>query len=310
MRALLAAGAGVNAVSNAGFTPLMWSIHDPAKLRLLLSNGAGVNVRAKDGNTALILARQNGVSDSVSILLKAGAADENGVDPVARPALEMGRDLVQQNLGVGIEPMQLLQQSRSPLVLTAFVAGGTVEPLRAMLDAGAPIEGPIAWVTLSLPPLSFAASQRNVAQVRELLNRGASPNTVGSRGLTPLMVAASADFQAPEIVRLLLAKCARIDARDESGWTALDWALLQGETEVAQALRTAGAKTMAHFSVPRPVDALVPPRPPSRKLWPCCSQSARASSRPAAGVSPATTTRSPVWPRAPPPSAKWPSTPP
>ncbi len=260
MRDLLAAGADVNAVSNAGFTPLMWSIHDPAKLRLLISKGANVNVRAKDGNTALILARQNGVSDAVPILLKAGAKDEDGMDTVGRPALEMGRDLLLQNAGVGAEPMHLLKQQTPPLILTVFLAGGTVEPLRAMLNAGAAIDAPMKFVSLTLPPISYAASQGNVAQVRELLNRGANANTIGSRGLTPLMVAALADAQSPEIIRLLLAKDAKVDARDESGFTALDWALLQGETEVAQELRAAGAKPMAELSRPRPVDV---PRTPA-----------------------------------------------
>jgi len=69
------------------------------------------------------------------------------------------------------------------------------------------------------------------------------------------MVAASADAPSVDIIRLLLAKGANIDGRDESGFTALDWALLEGETEVAQVLRAAGAKPMAQVSHPRPVDA-------------------------------------------------------
>ena len=260
MRDLLAAGAEVNAVSNAGFTPLMWSIHDQAKLRLLLSKGASVNVQAKDHNTALILARQNGLSEVVPLLLKAGAKDEDGMDRVSRPALAMPRDLLLQNLGVGVEPMHMVARPMAPLILTVFLAGGTVEPLRAMLDAGAPIDEPMQFVTLTLPPIAFAASQGNVAQVRELLNRGANPNAAGSRGLTPLMAAASADAPDVEVVRLLLAKGAKIDARDDSGFTPLDWALLEGENEVAQVLREAGAKPMAQPSRPRPVDT---PRTPA-----------------------------------------------
>ncbi len=260
MRDLLASGADVNAVSSAGFTPLMWSIHDAAKLRLLISKGADVNARAKDGNTAIILARQSAVTDAIPILLKAGAKDEDGMNAISRPAVMMNRDLVLQNAGVGVEPIHLAKFAPAPIVLTAFVAGGTAEPLRAMLDAGAPVEGPTPFATLSLPPISLSASQGNVDQVRELLNRGASPNAVGSRGLTPLMVAAFADAQSPEIIRMMLAKGAKVETRDESGWTALDWALLQGETEVAKALRDAGAKPMAQMPHPTPVDT---PRTPT-----------------------------------------------
>jgi ankyrin repeat protein len=92
MRVLLAAGADVNATSNAGFTPLMWSVFNQAKVRLLLEKGANVNARAKDGNTALILARQNAIVETPPILLRAGAADEDGMDPQGRPILKMNRD--------------------------------------------------------------------------------------------------------------------------------------------------------------------------------------------------------------------------
>jgi ankyrin repeat protein len=261
MRELVAAGADVNAVSSAGFTPVMWAVHDPARLRLLISKGADVNARAKDGNTAMILARQNAITDAVPILLKAGAKDEDGMDAVSRPAVTMSRDLVLQNAGVGLEPMHMVGRfTPAPLVLTAFLAGGTAEPIRGMLDAGAPIDGLIPFGALSLPPISFSASQGNVDQVRELLNRGANPNAVGSRNIMPLMAAASADVQSPEIIRMLLAKGAKVDARDDSGWTALDWALRQGETEVAKVLRDAGAKPMAEMPHPSPIDT---PRSPA-----------------------------------------------
>jgi ankyrin repeat protein len=69
MQALMAAGADENAASTAGFTALMWSASDPEKLPLLLSHHADVRARSKDGNTALILARQNAFTEFVRFCL-------------------------------------------------------------------------------------------------------------------------------------------------------------------------------------------------------------------------------------------------
>jgi ankyrin repeat protein len=259
MRSLIAAGADVNAASAAGFTPLMWSASDPAKLRLLLSHHANVQARSKDGNTALILARQNGFTEAEPVLLAAGASDEDGMGRISRLALRQNRDLFLQIRTHGFEPMHALKLS-GPMFNAVYVSGGVVEPLRAMLDAGVDPNVSVSIRTLELPALAFAAYFQNLEQLRELLNRGANPNTKGSRGLTPLMAACVSEFQNPAVIETLLAKGADLDARDELGRTALDWALLQGETAVVQKLRAAGAHTMAP-PVPAPT-AIGLPRSP------------------------------------------------
>jgi ankyrin repeat protein len=109
-------------------------------------------------------------------------------------------------------------------------------------------------VTLTLPPVSYAAYGGNAGQVQELLTRGASPNAKGSRGLTPLMLAASPDAPNPEVISLLLGKGAEINAQDELGRTALDWTLLRGDTSAARQLRAAGGKSLA---APTPAPAAV-----------------------------------------------------
>lgn len=244
VQALLDAGADVNAASNAGFTPLMWAASHPAKLKLLLAHKAEVRARAKDGNTALILARQNGFTESVPLLLAAGAPNEDGMDAVSRPALQMSRDLLLQGRSIGVEAMHLAPQAH-PIFNVVNLTDGIVEPLRSMLDAGVDANSPAQFVTLELPALAMAATHGNLAQVRELLARGADPNRKGSRGLTPLMAAAVMEFQDPAVIEALLSKGADVDARDELGRTALDWALLQGDTEVVRKLRAAGGHAMA-----------------------------------------------------------------
>lgn len=263
MRVLLAAGADVNAASNSGFNALMWAASEPAKLRVLLARGAAVGARSKDGNTALILARQNGFADSVPVLLAAGASDEDGMRPTGKPALKVPRDLLLQIRSLGIEPMHLEAGGPvgSPLFNVVYVAGGRADTLRAVLDAGVDPNSSVRILTLELPALAFAAYYRNLDQVQLLLERGANPNAKGSRGITPLMAAAASQLQDPAVIDALLAKGALLDARDESGRTAVDWALLQGETEVVRKLRAAGASAAAPLvSVPAPVASPRSPR--------------------------------------------------
>lgn len=257
MRLLLAAGADANAASNAGFTPLMWSVSGPEKVRLLLSKGADVKARSKDGNTAVILARQNGFTDAVPLLLTAGALDEDGMDTLGRPLLQIARDQLLQIRSIGIEPMHLVAVNK-PMFAAVHLSGGTAEPVFALLHAGVDPNAPVQIRALTIPPLAFAAHFGNVSQVRALLEAGANPNARASRGLTPLMVAVMADFQNAAVVDMLLNKGAAIDARDDLGRTALDWASLQGETPTVRQLRAAGAHSMA---APNPAPApVVEPR--------------------------------------------------
>jgi hypothetical protein len=94
---------------------------------------------------------------------------------------------------------------------------------------------------VQIPLLAYAASVTGPETVRLLLDRGADPNLTSSRGATSLMMAAAAANPQPATVRMLLDAGARIDARDDQGRSALDWALKQGETEVAHLLHKAGA---------------------------------------------------------------------
>ncbi len=89
--------------------------------------------------------------------------------------------------------------------------------------------------------LSRAAAQGNVEQVRSLLRGGASPDDMGTSGVTPLMWASRAGHVP--VVKALLEGGAGLDVRDRhvNGWTALIHAIHKGQNEVARLILEAGA---------------------------------------------------------------------
>ena len=134
--------------------------------------------------------------------------------------------------------------------------------LSAILDLGAPANEDIHQLALTVSALSrVAALGGDPEAVRTLLERGADPNRRGTRGITPLMAAAAADPPDPQSIRLLLDKGADVNAHDDTGRTALDWALMQGETESSRLLREKGGRPMASYPAsPLPVKRPRPPR--------------------------------------------------
>jgi ankyrin repeat protein len=253
MQLLLEAGADVNAANAYGSTALMWAGGDPAKVRLLLDRGAAPNARALDRTTALLVAARVGSAESMRLLMARGA------DPKATAS-------------DSVSFLQVAYNSESPDVRRVLAESGVVlhDPgaigrpllalnlfdtpmLRQLLDAGADPQQVVPIVTLNVPTLGLAASTGEVEPVRLLLSRGADARTGGSHGWTPLMMAAASARPNPAIVGLLLEKGADLHARDDRGRTALDWALTQGDTPVAQQLRKAGAEVLAP----------PPPAPPS-----------------------------------------------
>jgi hypothetical protein len=99
------------------------------------------------------------------------------------------------------------------------------ETRQILAEAGIELKdvAPSGVPTLANYPVS------NTDVIRALLDMGADPNP---RGRFPIM------------------------ARDDAGRTALDWALMHGDTPVAALLRQAGTRTLADPHAPPPVGGL------------------------------------------------------
>ena len=201
MRVLIDRGADVNAQNDIGSTALMWSVSDPAKVRLLLDHGAQVNLIAKSGRSALIIAA------------------------FTNPSAEVVRLLLAKGAKVGI------MDNRHVTPMNAATFGNDTATVRLLLDANADIDTPDTFIGLT--PLMNAAGNRNLEAVKLILAKGAQVNAVSKTeglpkiqtgtvefgGWTPLLMAAA--FGPPESVKVLLDARARIDAQDYRGYTPL-----------------------------------------------------------------------------------------
>lgn len=248
VRALLGGGADVNAASNSGATAVMWATSDVAKVRLLLDAGAAVNARAKDGTTALVTAARRGNVEAMRLLLARGA------DPKA--SANNGAELIRVAYGVRPETRPILMEAGIELkdwtqlqsALANFSTLLDPDAVRALLSLDAnpnPAGG-------KYPALGQAAFAGQLGTVRLLIEGGAGPDAKARQDVTPLMMAAAAPLPNTALVRLLIEKGADLHARDMSGRTVLDWALMQGGTEVARLLRSSGATALVAPASPPP----------------------------------------------------------
>jgi ankyrin repeat protein len=87
-------------------------------------------------------------------------------------------------------------------------------------------------------PLGWTVYWDMLDKAKFLMSKGANPN--GAPGAkSPLQIAAN--WGKKEFAELLLSKGADVNARDDSGWTALHWAAFEGGAEIADFLIARGA---------------------------------------------------------------------
>src|SRR5262245_40621166 len=245
VRLLIDAGAAVNASNKYGSTPLMWAAGEPEKIQLLLDHGASADARAVDRTTALLVAARLGAVDSMRLLISHGGdpkATASDTVNLLRVAYASEYPDVRQVLADNGVRMKDPAGVGGPLLAQNLFDDAT---FRQLLEAGADPNQAVSLITLTLPTLNFASASGQVEALRLLLAGGANPRTSGTHGWTPLMMAAAASRPNPAAIGLLLEKGVDVNARDDAGRTALDWALMQGETPVAEQLRKAGGRAMA-----------------------------------------------------------------
>ncbi|HXB74897.1 MAG TPA: ankyrin repeat domain-containing protein [Candidatus Acidoferrales bacterium] len=234
MKLLLEGGADANAGNKRKSTPLFWSLHDEAKVRLLLDHGANINARTIDGRTPVYQAASMANAVGVLRLLLDKGADPNaqtlvGTTPLmvaARANIEAMRLLIDRKADVNA------RNGAGGTALMAAAQTGRPQALRLLLEKGA---DPNVRTKRNESALADAATAGNEETVKLLLDRGAEVNVQDIRGYSPLLYAAGADAMPAGVVKMLLAKGASTAVKGD-GETASMLAAKRGDSEVARVL--------------------------------------------------------------------------
>jgi ankyrin repeat protein len=178
---------------------------DRETVNRLIAAGNPVDAAEPDGTTALHWAVYHDDLAMTGRLLDAGAnvnaANRNGATPLTLACTNAGPTVVDRLLQAGADP--------------------------GVAPSGA-------------PPLLACAHRGAVASVQMLIARGADVNATDSwRGQTPLMWAAAENHA--DLVTVLLAAGAAVDARSKGSFTALMFAVRQDARDAVHLLVAAGA---------------------------------------------------------------------
>eukprot|EP00178_Gracilaria_changii_P023792 TRINITY_DN718_c0_g1_i1.p1 TRINITY_DN718_c0_g1~~TRINITY_DN718_c0_g1_i1.p1 ORF type:complete len:2019 (+),score=268.01 TRINITY_DN718_c0_g1_i1:1349-7405(+) len=211
-----------------------------AVCRLLLDKKAPVNAKSSKMQTPLCLAAQKGFSNVVQLLLERGAnpnnEDEGKYTPLHLSASSGYIQTVEMLLRYGarvdattrneITPLHYaVQGGHSAVVEALIVAGAKVNCNKKPLLLIAADDGKRDIVNLLL---DAEASVDCRANIRAMLNK----ETEICDYLTPLHLAASKNHH--DVVEVLLNRGANVNELTlKSGWSALDFAVLNGHSESA-----------------------------------------------------------------------------
>lgn len=277
-RMFIGFGADINARKTNGSTPLHGAaFYDhPECVRLLLDNGADADVRTSGLYTPLLSAAAGqGGLEVVTMLVEAGAdvydRNDQGENAVMLAARAGKADVVEYLMMNGVSIFAKSDQAgRSAMHYAA--SSGSVDVLRLLLSTAGDIEEESdgGWT-----PLFWAVIRGQTEAALFLLEQGADPDIMGPDGNGILMYAGRQS--SPELVRAMLAHRADpnrreeqtgrtflhqmaltgvaesvglaldggadIDAKDDSGMTAIQYAAKYGHRVSADLLRSRGAST-------------------------------------------------------------------
>jgi len=206
---LIKRGAKIDAQDKFGITPLHHAITTNCTngadcARVLLNHDADPNMFRHDGKTALHLACQEGVTDLISPLLKAGAiltqTDENGWN-----ALHLAAHYSHEQVAVKL--------------LEASVSLDTEQKSNFINAKGNKAYYIIFKGLRDTVPLHLACMRNNVAIVKALLEHGACSSIARAAGSTSLHLAARNGYK--DIVSVLLEYHANVSLKNKDNETPL-----------------------------------------------------------------------------------------
>jgi ankyrin repeat protein len=241
-----------------GFTPLHFAAREGAlaAAKALVEAGADIDAVDPDGISPLLMAIINGHYDVARTLIDEGAdhslADTTGRTPLyaavdfnTMPASNRPAPAVVENEATSFELIEaLLAHGADPNVQLERQA-----PYRTKLDRGND-----TVLTTGTTPLLRAAKAGDVPAIRVLLAHGANAALATRNGVNALMIAAGlgtkeedttgrdkTEAETIETIRLMLEAGLDVNAVDDRGQTAVHGAALQGYDQVVRFLAERGA---------------------------------------------------------------------
>ncbi len=278
IRILLENGADVNVQDESwlksGRTPLMYAVMrgDSELVQALMDKGARLDLKNRDGETALSLARKEGLEYITQLLERpAGSNAPAQSDPARTPllkAVKEGRlNQVRALVDKGADVNLRTPSGSTPLMFAAD--GNRLDIVRFLLKRGADVNAKngannTALIYASIKghtgvskellkykadvnvkninkgdALIFAVLNKKPDMVRILLKSGAKAGERYDDGKTALIMAA--EEGRTDIVKLLIAGKSDVSAADKNNVTALMIACEKGNADMAEALLNAGA---------------------------------------------------------------------
>jgi ankyrin repeat protein len=245
-RALLSAGAPVDAPQPDGATALAWAVHwdEQAFADVLIRAGADVNAANDHGVTPLALASANSSAAMVDRLLKAGADPNGSRGAASTPLIAAARTgnvgTVKLLLAHGAD-VKATPTSAKQTALMWAISERKSDVTRVFVEAGADVNARSAG---GFTPLLFAARHGDTASAAILIDAGARPDDAAADGATPLVVAAASGRE--ETALLLLERGAN-PSDDRVGYTALHAAVPKNALTLVKALLARGADPNARL---------------------------------------------------------------
>jgi ankyrin repeat protein len=252
---LIDRGAAVDGTNRFGSTALMWAAARTPIVKTLLAHGADVNAKASDGTTPIVVAARVRNIEAMQAMIAAGADMRS--TQTRRKLLTAAYASPGSAVSDYLRSRHVTLASADDLIVPLLARQrDDVARLEEMLAAGADPNEEVPLITLSAPTDFLTVRGDKLGAVRMLEQAGVDPTARGPRGWTALMLAAGADAPSIPVLRHLLDAGVDVNAKDDDGRSALDWALTRGETAASELLRGAGGR--ASPPAPAPVRTTPP----------------------------------------------------